>query len=279
MAAAPPANLRRTSRPIPLLPSGSGGVFDLSSRRHRRGHHRHEKLAERVGLFASSLMLTPRYARGQPSVVQIRSRRICRTRRFSPAIHHLLIFLKLAERAGFEPAKRGLAAYTLSRRAPSTARTPLHIVRFRPGAGYARIIPDARPSLRSGPTCGRPNSLPANSSNPSSGLTRLHTFQACSFDRSDTSPNRVVARGGLRRITGTENAYKIKRGGIARMEPLRGGIRDRRADFALPHPATPVSGLLALGLAVPTWHNGWSPTDRAHELSGPCPQMASEAVR
>ena len=31
----------------------------------------------------------------------------------------------LAERAGFEPAKRGLAAYTLSRRAPSTTRTPL----------------------------------------------------------------------------------------------------------------------------------------------------------
>ena len=34
--------------------------------------------------------------------------------------------LKLvAEREGFEPSKRGLAVYTLSRRAPSTARTPL----------------------------------------------------------------------------------------------------------------------------------------------------------
>ena len=170
MAAAPPANLRRTSRSIPLLPSGPGGVFGLSSRRHRRGHHRHDKLAERAGLFASSLMLTPRCARGQPSVVQIRSRRICRTRGFSPALHASCFFLKLAERAGFEPAKRGLAAYTLSRRAPSTARTPLHIVRSRPRAGYARIIPDARPSLRSGPTCGRPNSLPANSSNPRSGV-------------------------------------------------------------------------------------------------------------
>src|SRR5690348_10686669 len=31
MAAAPPADLRRTNRSIPLLPSGSGGVFDLSS--------------------------------------------------------------------------------------------------------------------------------------------------------------------------------------------------------------------------------------------------------
>jgi hypothetical protein len=31
----------------------------------------------------------------------------------------------LAERGGFEPPKRGLDAYTLSRRAPSTTRTPL----------------------------------------------------------------------------------------------------------------------------------------------------------
>ena len=33
--------------------------------------------------------------------------------------------LELAERGGFEPPKRGLDAYTLSRRAPSTTRTPL----------------------------------------------------------------------------------------------------------------------------------------------------------
>src|SRR6185312_13548423 len=35
------------------------------------------------------------------------------------------IIAKLAERAGFEPAKRFEAVYTLSRRAPSTTRTPL----------------------------------------------------------------------------------------------------------------------------------------------------------
>lgn len=34
----------------------------------------------------------------------------------------------LAERGGFEPPKRGLDAYTLSRRAPSTTRTPLRIL-------------------------------------------------------------------------------------------------------------------------------------------------------
>src|SRR4249919_718170 len=33
--------------------------------------------------------------------------------------------MRLAERGGFEPPKRGLDAYTLSRRAPSTTRTPL----------------------------------------------------------------------------------------------------------------------------------------------------------
>src|SRR5687767_6585087 len=37
----------------------------------------------------------------------------------------LSITTKLAERGGFEPPKRGLDAYTLSRRAPSTTRTPL----------------------------------------------------------------------------------------------------------------------------------------------------------
>ena len=36
-----------------------------------------------------------------------------------------LCFSYLAERGGFEPPKRGLDAYTLSRRAPSTTRTPL----------------------------------------------------------------------------------------------------------------------------------------------------------
>src|SRR5882757_8738950 len=34
----------------------------------------------------------------------------------------------MAERAGFEPAIQGLAVYTLSRRAPSTARTPLQVI-------------------------------------------------------------------------------------------------------------------------------------------------------
>src|SRR5690606_26956096 len=40
--------------------------------------------------------------------------------------HHWDVLLEaMAERGGFEPPKRGLDAYTLSRRAPSTTRTPL----------------------------------------------------------------------------------------------------------------------------------------------------------
>src|SRR6185437_10454007 len=135
------------------------------------------------------------------------------------------------------------------------------------------------------------------------GFSRLHTFQACSFDRSDTSPNRAVARGGLRRITGMGNAHKAKRGGVARMQPLCGGIRGQAfgfpgltRDIPVAHPAGRLrrsrlqsckrsrfaaSGLRlrTLGLAALTWHNGWSPPDRAHDLSGSRPQMAPEAVR
>lgn len=37
----------------------------------------------------------------------------------------------MAERGGFEPPKRGLDAYTLSRRAPSTTRTSLRAHRRR----------------------------------------------------------------------------------------------------------------------------------------------------
>lgn len=41
------------------------------------------------------------------------------------AAHWAAFCVCLAERGGFEPPKRGLDAYTLSRRAPSTTRTPL----------------------------------------------------------------------------------------------------------------------------------------------------------
>src|SRR5487761_61458 len=39
-AAAPPATPRHPNLSLPLLPSGPGGVCELSSRGDRRGHHR-----------------------------------------------------------------------------------------------------------------------------------------------------------------------------------------------------------------------------------------------
>ena len=73
-------------------------------------------------------------------------------------------------------------------------------------AGYARLI--LRLALRAaryGPACGCPDSLPANLSNPRSGYKPLthnpgRTFQACSFNRSDTSPHVDHANSISKRI-------------------------------------------------------------------------------
>lgn len=55
----------------------------------------------------------------------------------APEIRGLVFYM--AERGGFEPPKRGLDAYTLSRRAPSTTRTPLRTCCTQPAAG-AQIL-------------------------------------------------------------------------------------------------------------------------------------------
>jgi hypothetical protein len=62
----------------------------------------------------------------------------------------------LAEGAGFEPAIR-FPAYTLSRRAPSTARPPLRLALRSRSAKARRIAPGARPAQAGGPwrLCGR----------------------------------------------------------------------------------------------------------------------------
>ena len=108
MAAAPPAYLRRTNRSIPLLPSGPGGIFDLPSRRRQRGRHELDcKLAERAGYVRivpdahPSLRSGPTF--GCPNSFL--------TNLSNPAGSHpppvkLLMLVELAERAGFEPAKR-----------------------------------------------------------------------------------------------------------------------------------------------------------------------------
>src|ERR1700754_863501 len=70
-----PATPRHPSRPLPLLPSGPGGVYGLSSRGDRQGHHKD------VQNWRRERDSNPRYV---------------------------------------------ISVYTLSRRAPSTTRTPLH---------------------------------------------------------------------------------------------------------------------------------------------------------
>src|SRR3954463_5913310 len=70
-----PATPRHPSRPLPLLPSGPGGVYGLSSRGDRQGHHKD------VWNWRRERDSNPRYV---------------------------------------------ISVYTLSRRAPSTTRTPLH---------------------------------------------------------------------------------------------------------------------------------------------------------
>jgi hypothetical protein len=78
--------------------------------------------------------------------------------------------IELAEREGFEPSIRLLTRYSLSRGAPSASRASLRNLtakqkcnnrrrqRLVDRSGYVRIIPDAHPSLRSGPAL-RPSKI------------------------------------------------------------------------------------------------------------------------
>ncbi len=126
-AAAPPATLRHPNHSLPLLPSGPGGVCELSSRRDRRGHHRR-------GLL-------------------------------SPGTDGPGPFQQLAERAGFEPAIR-LTVYTLSRRAPSTTRTPLRLQQHRINNTSDQHERDGsahpEPPRRRGATCSCPDRRPTH---------------------------------------------------------------------------------------------------------------------
>ena|GEM_PF-5331372 len=96
----PPATPRHPNHSLPLLPSGPGGVCKLSS----RGNRRRSPLKSGVQITVES--------------------KSCKRQSRAPNN-------PVAEREGFEPSIRGLAVYTLSRRAPSAARTPLHWIGYR----------------------------------------------------------------------------------------------------------------------------------------------------
>ena len=85
------------------------------------------------------------------------------------------------------------------------------------------------------------------------GFSRLHTFQACSFNRSDTSPlNSRDPSAGLRRDSFGPRILRQARAGT--------GARVARGQLA------------GVTSAVATWHF-------THVLSRPCAEVAPPAVR
>src|SRR5580692_6874628 len=78
----------------------------------------------------------------------------------------------LAERVGFEPTNT-VRCYTLSRRAPSTARPPLHKSHSTQSAQWAGLT-RAILALALRARCARPKSLPAILSNPRTRLGVTH---------------------------------------------------------------------------------------------------------
>ncbi len=81
---------------------------------------------------------------------------------------------------------------------------------FRRRAGYARLIHETRPprcALRASPAAVQIRSRRICRTREA-GISRLHTFQACSFNRSDTSPH-------------AQSSHSRRRAGYARFVHLR----------------------------------------------------------
>ena len=127
-------------------------------------------------MLGSSLSLTlASSARASRSAVQIRSRRICRTRRFRPHLSLRQIRQRprlgplsyLAEREGFEPSIELLTLYSLSRGAPSTTRPSLRILAPQTGGSRVRLIRrDAKDTRRATPGKAQESAAPPASSDP-----------------------------------------------------------------------------------------------------------------
>ena len=92
----------------------------------------------------------------------------------------------------------GVTVYTLSRRAPSTTRTPLQIMYCNTLADrFGRDYSGLRPSpLRGRRRCATTFFRACGAQvEPSIRGYRIHTLQACSFNHSDTSPGKSGAKG------------------------------------------------------------------------------------
>ncbi len=133
-------------------------------------------LAERVGWFGSSMSLIPARCalRGPPAAVQIRSRRICRTRRLRPQ-HPLRQTQKTPLAGRFRVWRRGWDSNPRYGRPVNRISSPAHSTTLPPLQNFSRTagntvrrivrpLPGAHPcALRApGPACGCPNSFPTN---------------------------------------------------------------------------------------------------------------------
>ena len=153
-----PAGLpRHPHQSIPLLPSGPGGVFDLASRGADGATIDVRQLAtlQTGGERGFTRRYAPRPTGGfavQTATPSVEPVGVLTPSPMPPAklTRHWTFATpcKLAERGGFEPPKRGLDAYTLSRRAPSTTRTPLRwtLAGVLAAFGAAILAPRHRPN-------------------------------------------------------------------------------------------------------------------------------------
>ena len=149
--AAPPATPRHPNHSLPLLPSGPGGVCKLSSRGNRRGHRRLLRRARNRGV-----------------------RNYCKT----------------GGEGGIRTRETGISRlHTFQACSFNHSDTSPQLELSTPG-GIVRPIPGPHPrfaraslsavQIRSRRIC----------RTRETGISRLHTFQACSFNHSDTSPHR-----------------------------------------------------------------------------------------
>ena len=148
MEAAPPAAPRHPNHSLPLLPSGPGGICELSSRGDRRSHHRLLMLQLRRQQHDARNYRKTGGEGGirtrEAGINRLHTFQACSFNHSDTSPHDIpggivrpihgphprfarasLRLSKFVPDEFVEPAKRGLTAYTLSRRAPSTTRTPL----------------------------------------------------------------------------------------------------------------------------------------------------------
>jgi hypothetical protein len=171
--AAPPATPRHPNHSLPLLPSGPGGICELSSRGNRRSHRRlHLRVRQ-----SATLQTFENWRRERDSNPRNGDR---------PFTHFPGVLL--------QPL-----GHLSATRMPGGIVRPIH----GPHPRFARASLSAV-QIRSRRIC----------RTRETGISRLHTFQACSFNRSDTSPHclrtRAFRRGAVRAAENTRRMGRVQ---------------------------------------------------------------------